>query len=269
MKIKILLAPALIVIIITLLIWVVYPSYTNGVDGVKEEYQKFNEQKLLSSNLDDQIVSVGKLAADLKTNAAQDAVTLEYIPNKKEEEKIIENLDQLTRDSALSVLNISVSEVKKEEVVPEIVAPAVPLGAALPGASSGVVVTPVPLATTKAVPEKMRVELSVLGDYGGIKILLEKIEKIKMFSKFSGVEIKTLLKEDQTLSDSLSAKITLEFRYLKELNNLVEGDISNPIFSTGTFDRKIEDDIKNKKSINITDVVPGQKGIVNPFIMAK
>lgn len=268
MKIKILLAPSLIIIIITLLIWVVYPAYTNGFDGVKEKNQKLKEQTLLSSNLDGQISNVGKLAGDLKTNAVEDTAILSYIPNDKQEDKIIENLNQLSKDSALSVLNISVSEVKGIEVAPEIAPPAVPLGAALPGVSPNMLPS-VPLATTKADPKKIKVELSVFGDYGGIKILLEKIEKIKMFSKFTNVEIKTLLKEDQTPSDSLSAKITLEFRYLKELTSLAEGDIDNPIFSANMFDRKIEESLKNKKSINVENVIPGQGGIANPFIMAK
>ena len=249
MKIKILLAPAIIVIIIVLCIWVVYPAYTNGTSGVKEKYQKLKEQTRLSNNLDSQVNNVSKLSANLKSNALQNRVIFDYISKDKGEEKIIESLNLLAKDSGLSVLNISVFELKNEVD---------------PNLSSGV--AEIPVATT---PKKIKVDFVVFGDYGGVKVLMEKIQKMNRFNKFSALEIKTLLKEDQTISESLSVKITLELNYLKELADLTEGDIDNPIFSAGVFNTRIIDEISKSKSIEVKDVLPGQKGTANPFLMLK
>jgi hypothetical protein len=255
--------------IIVLSVWFVYPAYTNGSDGVKEKKQKLNEQIRLSDNLDNQISNIGKLAAYLKANTDQNAVVFDYIPKNKEEEKLIENLSLLAKDSGLSVLNISVFEMKSEEPTPSPVLPPVaPAEVATPEAASPVVPAQV-LATTKIAPKKVRVDFSVFGDYGGIKVLVEKIQKANRFNKFSTLEIKTLLTEEQLVSESLSAKMVLEFNYLKELTSLAEGDIDNPIFSAVAFDRQIMDEIGKKKNIDIRDVLPGQKGTANPFLMLK
>jgi hypothetical protein len=268
MKIKILLAPTIIVLIIILSVWVIYPAYTNGIDGVKEKKQALKEQTRLSGNLDNQIKNVGTLSADLRSNATKNAVIFDYIPRDKNEEKIIGSLDLLAKDSGLSVLNISVFEIKnKEQNSVDAVVPTAPLGAALPGIMPEVATQP--LAVTEVVPKKIKVDLFVLGDYGGIKVLLEKIQKMTRFNKFVTLEINTLLKDDQTVSESLSAKITLEFNYLKELANLAPGDIDNQIFSAGAFNKKIIDEIEKSKSIEVKDVLPGQKGTANPFLMIK
>lgn len=267
MKIKILLAPAMIVITIALCIWVVYPAYMNDIDGVREKHRKLKEQMRLSDNLDNQIGNVSELSASLKANASQNTALFDYIPENKEEEKIIESLNSLAKDSGLSVLNISVFDLKGEETGLNNVAPAEPTGAILPGIVPNVPAQP--LATTKITPRKIKVDLAVFGDYGGIKILVEKIQKMNRFNKFSALEVKTLLKEDQSVSESLSAKMTLEFNYLKTLTGLTDGDIDNPIFSIGIFNRQTIDEINKRKNIEVKDVLPGQKGTANPFLIIK
>jgi Tfp pilus assembly protein PilO len=266
MKIKILLAPAIIVITIVLCIWMVYPAYTDGVNGVKEKYQKLKEQTRLSDNLDKQIGNVGKLSASLKANTSRNSVVFGYIPQDKEEEKIIESLNLLAKDSGLSVLNISVFEMKNE-VDPNLNIATPAVAPALSGATSDAFTQPI--AATIVTPRKIKTDLVVLGDYGGVKVLVEKIQKMNRFNKFSALEIRTLLKEDQTVSESLSVKMTLEFNYLKELDKLAEQDIDNPIFSTGAFDMQVIDNISKNKSIEVKNVLPGQKGTANPFLMIK
>jgi hypothetical protein len=263
MKIKILLAPSLIVIIIVAIIWYIYPAYTNGVDGVKEKNQQLAEQKKLVENLDNSISNAGKLVADLNTNYSENSVVFGYIPTNKEEEKIIESLNSLAKESALSVLNISISE-EKEVVAPvEDVASGISVHTL---SGNEPVSSPV---TPKAVPKNLKVDFLVVGEYANIKVLLEKIQKVKRFSKVSALEIKALLKEDQSASNSLQVNLTLEFNYLKELKRLVEGDVNNPVFSTGNFDKQTIEKIRSSRSIEVNNVLPGQKGGNNPFIVTK
>lgn len=254
MKIKLFLAPSLIVIMMSLVIWMVYPAYTNGVDGVKEKYQKFKEQKQLVSDMDDRISNAEKLAADLEANTSDNAVVFDFISRKKEDEKIIDNLDLLARDSSLFTRNISISEVKSEVI------PSVPVSETDPVALIQ------PPAVTKATPTKLAVDFSVLGSYENIKIVLEKVQKLKRFSKISNLEVKVQLKEDQSLSEFLLASMVLEFNYLKEPNKLTDGDIDNSIFSLGVFDKGIIEKIKSSRIISVNNVSPGQQGKTNPFL---
>lgn len=266
MKIKILLAPSLIVLIIVAIIWYVYPAYTNGIDGVKEKNQKLLSQNQLMEKLDSSSNNAAKLVAELETDSPDNALVYGYIPKNKEEERIIENLNVLAKDSALSVLNISILEEKKassastQEVVENV--PVNPFSAK----SASPVKAPV---TPKAVPSSLKVSLSLVGDYANIKNLLEKVQKLKRFNTVSALEIKTLLKEDQSVSESLQADIILEFNYLSELKRLVDGDIDNEVFSAGAFDKTAIDKIRDNRSIEVSTVIPGEKGGNNPFIIAK
>lgn len=267
MKIKILAAPFLIVVIITMIIWYIYPAYSNGFDGVKEKRAKLLIQEDLAKNLENTINNAGLLKADLIANSFDNTAVLSYIPQNKEEEKIIENLNSLaTKESVLSVLNISVSEVKEDVIVAEAVTAGIPANP-VPGLTPDVPVQ-APM-TPKAEPKKLEVKLSVIGEYGNIKILIDKIQKLKRFNKLAVLEIKTFLKEDQSISESLQANITLEFNYLKELKRLVDGDINNPVFVTGVFNKQVVGKIKSSRSIDVTNVSPGQKSGNNPFFIAK
>jgi len=164
------------------------------------------------------------------------------------------------------VLNISIAEPKATSV-PEPAVEAVASANPFPGLNPNAP-APAPM-TPKAVPKKMEVKLSVIGDYANIKNLLEKIQKVKRFNRISALEIKTLLKEDQTVSESLQTNVTLEFNYLKELKKLANGDIANAIFSTGVFDKKVAEKIRASRSIEVNSVIPGERGGSNPFIIAK
>jgi len=266
MKIKILAAPFLIVVIITMIIWYIYPTYTNGFDGVREKRAKLLIQESLAKNLENTINNAELLKADLVANYLESGAVFNYIPLNKEEEKIIENLNSLSKDSTLSVLNISVSEAKEAVAVTEAVTTGLsanPISGLAPDAPVQAPITP------KAEPRKLEVKLSVIGDYGNIKILIDKIQKLKRFNALSTLEIKTFSKEDQSISESLQANITLEFNYLKELKRLVDGDINNPVFATGVFNKQVVGKIKSSRSINVNNVSPGQKSGNNPFIIAK
>ena len=44
MKIKVILAPLLIVMTVILIIWFVYPAYSNGSDGLKDQLQILDKE---------------------------------------------------------------------------------------------------------------------------------------------------------------------------------------------------------------------------------
>lgn len=266
MKIKFIIAPALIVFIIIMLIWYIYPAYTNGVDGVAQKFQKLTRQKELNDKLDKNTNNMKSLIADMETNSSQDAIIFNYIPEDREEEKIIENLNSLAQDSSLSVIKISLSEKKDATLLPGSVSAdqlsADPLVVPTTPNASAVPINPV---TPKAKPNKLEVELIVVGDYGNIKNLLGKIQKLKRFNQLSLLEIEELAIESGEGNGSLQANITLEFDYLGRLKKMASGDVDNEVFSRGTFNRAVAEKIKDNLSIELNNVSLDQRGKSNPF----
>jgi Tfp pilus assembly protein PilO len=261
MKIKILVAPSLMILIIVLIIWFIYPAYTNGIDGIKEKKQQLEKQMGLMEKIDNQSNNVKKLTANLDANALENKIIFSYIPQKKEEEKIIDSLNLLARESSLSTINISLSEVADVALPAE-------ESASISGSSFPALEQTAPVAP-KVVPKRMEVDFSVVGDYQNIKSLIEKIQKLERFNKFLTLEVKILQKDDQSISESLRADMKLEFNYLEELKMLTELDVEKAIFSSGIFsDKDVSEKIKSNRSIEINNVSPGEKRGNNPFVTA-
>jgi hypothetical protein len=269
MKIKVLLAPILGVIIVSLLVWWVYPAYTNGIDGVKEKYAELQKQIGITNSLTNRLDNVQKLIVDIDSDTTKRDVIFGYIPQKKEDEKIIENLNSLAEKNGMGVLNISVSEVKNDGVSvsgnvsnisdSSISSPSttMPEAGVVPGQAQ---------VASKVIPSKLAVNFSVFGSYDNIKTLLDNLYKMRMFNKVSTLEMKTLKNEDQSLSSNLQVTMSLEFDYLPDNYKLSDNDIYNPIFSSTKFDKSIADKIISTKNIYVSDVIQGEVGKNNPFL---
>ena len=272
MKIKLLLAPSLLVIAAAMFIWMVYPAYTNGIDGVKENHKKLKEKKLLAAKLNQRYENVMKLASELDADTSEKNTIFSYIPNEKEDEKIIDSLNSTALKNELTVLNISLADIR-EEIVPaeEIVDPSALGGEILPDGTVAVaevdVDTPLPFKVVN--PRKLAVKFSVLGKYDKEIALLDSLYKMKRFNKVSALEIKTTKKEDQSLSDDLVMNIELEFVYLADKYNVADGDINTDLFFNGVFNRDVLASINKNKSIDMNSVLPGEAGKNNPFFLTK
>ncbi len=260
MKIKILVAPALGVIIVSLLVWLVYPAYTNGVDGVKEKYAELQKQTEITNGLAGRLDNIQKLIVDINSDATKRDAIFGYIPQNKEDEKIIENLNSLAAENNMAVLNISVSEVKNNGVSVSGNASDTSDPSALPATAVSVKVA------SKVVPSKLLANFSVFGTYDNAKILLDNLYKMRMFNKVATLEMKTLKNEDQSLSSNLQITMSLEFDYLPDNYKLSDNDLSNTVFSSAKFDKSIADKIISTKNIDVNNVVQGEVGKNNPFL---
>ena len=263
MKLKLLFAPSIVIISVTLLIWVVYPAYTNGVDGVKEKYQALQTQKEVTASLIARLDNVKKIGDALDADVSTKNTIFNYLPQNKEDEKIIENLNSLALKNSLVVLNISLFEPKED------------ISLAAGNASSATVTTtpdgaPMPNASMpvkKITPKKLMANFAVFGSYENTRVLLDNLDKMKRFNKVSALEIKSTRKEDQSLSDNLQTTITLEFDYLLNDYQLSDEDINNAVFASGVFDKKVADEINKNKNVDMNNVFPGEIGSNNPFFL--
>lgn len=265
MKIKILLAPSLIVLTIVAIIWYVYPAYTNGTDGIKEKRDNLAAQEKKMDQLNVSISNVSKLKNDLSANYSKNSAVFLYLPERSEEENIIESLNSMATQVTMSVINISVVGVKDQSPSQPVSTDSLGNPIADPAASAAAQDP----TTPEPAPKKLEVSFSVVGDYDNIKNLMGNIQKLKRFNRFSDFEIKTLLNPDQGVSGSLEADMTLEFDYLPPVKRLLSGDVNDKVFTEGKFaNYDVIDKIQTSRSVDVSPVTPGEKRGSNPFVVS-
>lgn len=259
MKVKILIAPLLIVSIIGLLVWLVYPAYSNGTDGVKEKRDEYNKEKETLDVISQKTANLGNLSAALTSdnNKPKQDLLFKFIPASLKEEDIINNLNYLAGNAGLSVTNISVTQPDK---------------AAVP--TSGLVDTngqPIPVsagAPSMAQPELFKVNFSVLGSYDKIKNVLGNIYTLERFNDVLSLAITrgdtSQVGTNQAGGDTLQASAVLEFALFKK--SLAPADPLDPVFNNNNFNWGIIQNITDSKNTDVLNLSIDSSGRSNPFL---
>jgi hypothetical protein len=254
MKIKLMAAPSIVVMIIVLLIWYVYPALTDPIakSGVIEksaELKKDNENLEMIRGRSEKI---HKLAADLNSSdmAQKKELLMDFLPYSIEEYKIIDNLNYLILKDELRGLAISVAQPMDS---PALQSSAVSLSGE---------------AGTQAVPEfkatSLTVSLSVQGSYEKIKSIFQKIYGLKRFNRVLAFKIEPANQGTAGTGD-LIVTSSLEFFFLKESGSFSSVDDSNLV--KNDFDRATLDRIaKSKETPLLPEIQLDLKGKPNPFI---
>lgn len=236
-------------------IWVVYPGFQDL--SSKQETLKGANAKL--AGIQDKNKKADILGQALIGNADKRNTLLTYIPDQEKEEEIISNLNSLANAGSLTVFGMSVTPV---EVIADI--PATDTLAMTVPADGGAAA---PAAAVKPVVSNFKVNLGVTGTYENIKDLSKKITSLRRFNNIAGLIIskdETLKAEEQSTSNNLRASISLNFNYLAKDNSIV--NIDNSVFSEGSFDMSIVDEIKNKMNTVMNSLSTGAIGVANPFV---
>lgn len=260
MKLKVLLFPALVVIIITLLIWMVYPAYSNGTDGLKEKLKELKTEKEKLASVDSKGENISSLSSQIAANAEKKGILFEYLPENIKEEEIIDNLNYLAGKDNLLVYDLNVSREKSVEAEPGTITLGEAEGLTSPGADLSASASPViPWPAVKDI----KVDMSVAGNYNGMKDMLDKIYRLGRFNQVSTVEIKKPITSDKDTGDNLEFDAVFNFKFLNKISTL--SDLDNGVFSNKSFNMKVISDIENQKSTNMLNLEADQTGKSNPF----
>jgi hypothetical protein len=265
MKIKLLMVPSIIVIIITLLIWVIYPAFTNpiGGDGVKEKTAELKTERENLASMKGKSETIHALASKLNSSSmsTDKGLVMEFLPDSIKEYEIIDNLNYLVLKEELQGLAISVGQ--PVSAVPIVQSPDLS-----GGDSSGLAAQeePAPQATTFVV------DLTVQGNYDRIKDLFQKIFKLKRYNRVLTLKIEpatdTVKSDNGQITvgpDTLKAAASLEFAFFKESGKF--SSASDASLSKTEFNQQIMDDIAKLKETPMMPFQPAaQKGKPNPFI---
>ena len=246
MKLKVLLAPVLIVLIVVMAIWYVYPAFQDLMS--KKESLNSEQNKL--SDIQEKNNTAAALLQTLNGETDRRNTLTSYIPEQRKEEEMISALNALSGAEGLSVYKIAVLDT------------AVATAPNAAGADNAAGTAP-----AKPMVNNFIINLGVAGNYGKIKDLLIKIASLPRFNSIATLKITKVLDPtgaDNSGSDNLQADISLNFNYMSKGDAVVNFD--NAIFSSGKFDLAVVDDIKSKMSTVVNGLTVDAHGVPNPFV---
>lgn len=264
MKIKILVAPALIVFAIWMIIWVLYPAY-----GDLQNYrQKLSEAQTRLEDIKEKNEKVERLSRDLSQSAETQDILLRYVPSSQKEEEIVDNLNYLASREGLSVYRISVEDKKTNQssaVATKTVAPPAPgtLSASEPSSEGVSVVSEV---SRGASPKDMEVKIGLTGTYDKIRAFFNKLAALRRFNNVGSAKITEEIdpEKEESFAGILKVETSVAFNYLEKVTSVT--NVNDEVFYRDTFDTSVIDGIKNNMSTGMVDLELGSKGRENPFI---
>ncbi|MEK7598208.1 MAG: hypothetical protein AAB487_00550 [Patescibacteria group bacterium] len=246
MKLKIVIIPLLILVIIIFSIWVLAPSYF----AVKEDLVQLDEANRKVSDINNKLQKAGKLNEDLLNRSEEQKMLTEYLPESREEDKIINYFNDLVLRAGLVAFDFSVAPKKIKMIAPMVDAAGVPLPAA---------------GITPAV-EYADVNLGASGTYEKIKDFLGKLDNIKRFNKISTIRISHAAANESgnVPAGGLTMTATTGFGYLEKIKSV--SNINSDALISEKFDLAVIDYIKSDKNTEISDLTLEAKGKSNPFM---
>lgn len=251
MKLKILMAPFTLLASMILFIWFVYPAFSNPAqkNGVKEENQKLSEEKEKLEKAKEITAKVNSLWGQIESSVAEKNILLQYLPEKAQEEEVIDNINFIFSSSGVSISNFSVSINEKDGVTKKAVVKFE--GVSGEGADAQI---------AKAEPVDFLVSFSVFGKYESMKEFLQKINNLGRYNQIQNLTISVMRGEEGKETDVLAAKGEMGFNYMEK--KILEGveEISLSDLDVASISR-----IKEEKTTDILKLPPFEKGRPNPF----
>ncbi len=249
MKVKILLTPLILVISVTLVIWLVVPSF-KGVLERRGELSKINQDII---SLNEKEKSMAGLMDALSKSIDEQAVVTKFLPDDQNSEDVIKNLNDIATGESLSIFDLSVMQPKKDVALVE---------------TEGVLENDPGyklVEQEKTKTKEFDVSLSVFGGYENIKNIISKIYKLKRFNEITSLEIST---RNTGLGDgnpnNLLANFVFKFNYLPKID--LVSNIDEEIFGNSGFDMSIISKIKNFKDHEFNRTNVDSAGKASPFL---
>lgn len=257
MKVKILLVPLFIVMSIALLVWLVYPAYSNGSDGFKDKWDALNNEKAKLADVQKKNETVTALYSQISSNKDKSDTLYRYIPEAIKEEEIIDNLNFMASNAGVTVASLSVAQ---PELNTNKNTTANMRGEELSDNSSAE-------DNTNYTPktQDFKVTYSVTGNYEQIKDLIGKLSSFERFDGMDSLSIKKPQSDANSKGDALQADMAINFNFLKKFNQ-TKLSVDDGIFALSSFNLKPITDIETKKNVDVLKLNIDNIGRSNPFL---
>ena len=255
MKIKILLVPILLLLIVYLLVWVAAPQFS----ALKNSYNLLKAEKNKLQELKNKAENVNSLVADLSDNTEKQKVILAYLPEDEAAEEIINDLNAIANSSGVLISGIAISpSEQKSEPAQQTMSSA--KNELLRGEEDifGGMGMGVEMQVDN-IPNisDVSVDFQITGSYANVKSSLEKLSKLKRYNKIGSVNI------TKSESGLLETSIASNFSYLNKVDGIYS--LNNSIFSQTRFNTSVIEKIKEKLTTGIAELSAGTAGKSDPF----
>ena len=271
---KILIAPLLIITIIVLIIWVIYPMYSTDSavgGGVREKKLVLADEQDKMSKVDGAMKTADALYSEINSTPDDSKVLFAYVSKNREEENLIESVNSLATGNNLFVVNISVLD-SKDKVLDQNGSEMLLMSPQASGDNADPALVQQEMEdkvnSMRINPRNLDVSVSVAGGYQDIKSFINKMNGLKRFNQVSSLLIKKLNEITSTgesvSTNKLQADRIFRFNYTKELDKVYNFDVNDPVFASQTIDKTVLDDIR-KKDTDVLKVELKQDGNTNPF----
>lgn len=247
MKLKILLAPFMIVMSVIILIWFAWPAFQE----LGKNQQELNTQKSELENILLKKNNIQKMKNSLDQNQEKENFISSYLPIKKNEEKIVNSVNFLAASSQVTLINVNFEKSKAvEEKTAEI------------DASLSISDTNQPGVSAKKKIKYYNCIINISGGYENIVSFINKLNKMEFLNKMIDIQVKSDVKDD---IQTISSEIVAEFGFLSPVS--LGNDFSDPIFSVQNLNFESVDKIQKSMVEKAPNLEEGAKGRSNPFAL--
>jgi Tfp pilus assembly protein PilO len=221
MSLKMLTVPLSFVILLVLVIFYIKPD----IDALPEKKLALETKKTQSANMTTLLANIDALSTELDTRTESEHFVMNYLPEKLDEELVMDMFNFLAVQSGAFPYMITLKEIADVEAPAEAIDP----------------ITGLPVVSTKVKPKSFSAIVQVKGDYGNIKNFFDHVAHMNRFHKTRRF---ALLAEKPTASADnpdaangpaiLTGTFEADFDYFPVRK--IDSALNVPTFNKGTLD---------------------------------
>lgn len=271
MKLKFLFFPLSLAIVVTMIIWYIWPTWFDENTGIAVIQQEIAQEQLKLDSVKSKQSNLAGLISSMNANSGSNKnFTMRYYPESEKNEVIVNELDQFAKSANVVISNSAVAVIGgSRSRVSLAQSGCLAIGEAVGSARRPVARTEGALSTgiTESNPDIVEVNLDLVGNYDGIKRFLTSTYGMEMLNNLSVVRVSKVIRVGEEASDELEAKLTMCFGYLPQSTVSLEGDfLEHSIFSKNSFDFSYITKLRDIITKATSDIAVGQTSKPNPFV---
>jgi Tfp pilus assembly protein PilO len=272
MNVKILFFPLSVTIAFAVFVFYVKPE----VDTVMRTRDTLAQKETLATDISKKVENIHALEADLNANKDNEEVVMNYLPDTRDDDRIVDRINFLVLQSGLVLTSVKIDKVSDVQDIAvsdpqaDILADSSAILAPVGTDTSMISQTPVEIVK----PKTLSVTVDALGSYESIRDVVGKIAHVDRFQEFTSVSIErvsdtaksstTDSTEQPAPSTVLNTLFTIHFTYLPKVNT--KGNFNRPILAQNRFDFNTVQKLKQSISSAIPPMEVGSTGTNDPFL---
>ncbi len=259
MRLKVLIVPFLVIMILVLGIGYIKPD----LEAMQMKKDDIVAKNALVANIDTILASIGSLNGSLDAGQESEKFVYRYLPDTLNQDQVIDAFNFLATQLGLVITEMAMKQppeiVREEALLNQSESPFV--SGSMAGDSKA------PAAASSAGIKTFILTGSVTGSYESIKAFFDQLARIERFQKIRSFAIKTV---DQTASpdgatNATDLKGTFEAEYGYMPRKSVVSVLNMPVFLLSTFDFSAVSKVLDRITNAIPVLEKGQTGKPNPF----